>query len=196
MIFCKAPIAGQVKTRLIPSLGEDAACSLHKALATKRITDCLTNEITSIADVYLWCSSELNHPFFEMFDVVKKRQEGENLGQRMAQAFESEDRPGILIGTDCPNLTVDYLRKAIQQLPQYEAIIGPAEDGGYGLIGMNKPTKSVFQKIKWGTSDVCADTCKLFNARYDNWGLLPLLWDVDREADVLRYKQFVGSDDF
>ena len=196
MIFCKAPVAGQVKTRLIPSLGEETACRLHKALAQKRIADCLTTEITSLADVELWCASEVDHPFFETFDVEKELQKGEDLGQRMAHAFEYENKPGILIGTDCPNLSVDYLRNAIHQLPEYEAIIGPAEDGGYGLIGMNKPTNSVFQDIKWGSSEVCADTCKLFNATYNNWGLLPLLWDVDREEDVLRYKQFIESDYF
>lgn len=194
MIFCKAPIAGQVKTRLIPSMGEDAACTLHQALANKRIVDCLTTEVTSLADVELWCASELNHPFFEKFDVEKKLQDGVDLGQRMANAFQSGGKPGILIGTDCPNLTVDYLCDAIKKLPEYEAIIGPAEDGGYGLIGMNKPDNSVFQGVEWGSSEVCAETCKVFNASYDNWGLLPLLWDVDREEDVLRYHQLVASD--
>lgn len=202
MIFCKSPVPGKVKTRLIPAIGESAACELHIELATRQINDCLDPRILALVDVELWCVPDTHCHFFHQFDLPLKMQVGEDLGERMSHAFASLDVPGILIGIDCPDLSVDYILNAITKLESHDAIIGPAEDGGYGLIGLQlygqlneqvstEEIKKVFENILWSTDSVCADTCKAFNQVYDNWALLPLLWDVDREEDHKRYKQRV-----
>jgi len=192
MIFCKSPIPGTVKTRLIPSVGEDAACKLHIELATRQIKDCLNPVILASADVELWCTPDTNAEFFQQFDLPLKLQKGDDLGDRMSHAFESLNVPGILIGIDCPNLSAAYILNAIEKLGTHDAIIGPAEDGGYGLIGLGNmnavSNKKVFENIPWSTDSVCADTCTVFNQVYKNWSLLPLLWDVDREEDIIRYE--------
>jgi rSAM/selenodomain-associated transferase 1 len=202
-IFCKAPIPGEVKTRLIPDLGVESATALHQQMAQRVINLCLATEITDVADVELWCSPSICHEFYDQFDtnstrkgVVRHLQVGNDLGQRMANGFNNgvTRNPAILIGTDCANLDIDYLVHAMSQLENHDAVIGPAEDGGYGLIGLRHPCVDVFRNISWGTENVCAQTCDVLNrleinSQKLNWALLPLLWDVDRIEDVERLNQ-------
>jgi hypothetical protein len=95
----------------------------------------------------------------------------------------------ILIGTDCINLDLAYLRHACLSLQASDAVLGPAEDGGYGLIGLRQPAPEVFRQIAWSTDTVCADTARHFNRVFKSWALLSLLWDLDRPADLLRYQR-------
>ena len=69
------------------------------------------------------------------------------------------------------------------------------EDGGYGLIGLQRAEADVFNDINWGTEDVCSDTCRHFNTLGMNWALMPLLWDVDRPEDVDRWRSFISVSD-
>lgn len=195
-IFCKAPVPGEVNTRLIPALGPASATKLHEAMAQRVVNLCLTPQITKHANVELWCSPTVEHEFYDQFNGRFNRhlQIGDDLGQRMANAFDATRYPAILTGTDCANLDSAYLLQAIAQLANHDAVIGPAEDGGYGLIGLRHPMPQVFQDMPWGTETVCAQTCRVLNhqTRNDlqiNWALLPLLWDVDRMEDVERYRR-------
>ena len=187
IIFCKAPIPGQVKTRLMVELSDIEACSLHAELASGLITECLL-DLAGQVEIQLWVDQA--HSFFDQFDVPKRLQVGANLGDKMYSAFSSCDGPAVLIGTDCPELSSHYIVDAFSQLAQNEQVIGPAEDGGYGLIGLQSAELTFFQDIQWGTDTVCSETCRRFNKRGENWALLPLLWDLDRPADLLRYQQF------
>jgi uncharacterized protein len=190
LIFCKAPVVGKVKTRLIPALGAVAATSLHRELASRLMACCQT---AMLAPIQLWCAPDITHEFFTHSGLDCRQQEGANLGERMSHALTAAlSEPGvesaILIGTDCVNLDADYLQRAFLRLQCADAVLGPAEDGGYGLIGLSEPAPAVFQNLAWGTAAVCAGTAQHFNAQFANWDLLPMLWDVDRPEDVERYQ--------
>ena len=188
LVFCKAPIVGEVKTRLIPTLGADEACTIYKMLSEGTITAALEADLAS---VQLWCAPDTTHEFFTQFNAVDLFvQQGNDLGERMHHALSealNENQRVVLIGTDCPTIDKTYLDLAITALEDHDAVIGPAEDGGYGLIGLRKSSTDYFDNIEWSTDQVCAETCRRFNVAGLNWALLPLIWDVDRPEDVDRY---------
>ena len=195
VILCKAPIVGTVKTRLVPPLTHDEAMKLHVELATRVITMVQTS---GLAPVRLWVSPNATHPFFDRLvdtDVtVTHLQKGADLGERMDLAMthslaEPDVKSSILIGTDCVNLD-----DAIQSLMPAAACLGPAEDGGYGLIGLKRPEPTVFEGMDWGTDSVCAETARAMNKCFKNWQLLSLLWDVDRPEDLERYNSQTETD--
>ena len=193
VILCKAPIAGAVKTRLVPPLTHDEAMGFHVELATRVIS---MVQSSGLAPVRLWGTPNVTHPFFrrlvDLNVTVTHLQEGANLGERMDVAItgslgEPDVKSSILIGTDCINLDATYLEQAIESLTHAEACLGPAEDGGYGLIGLRRPESTVFEGMAWGTDSVCAETARAMNKCFENWQLLSLLWDVDRPEDLERY---------
>ena len=195
LIFCKAPVLGQVKTRLVPMLGEKQALLLYQELTTRMISTCLESEL---APVQIWTTED--HAFFHTFGELGKVghiriQQGDNLGQRMQFALttallESGVQRAILAGTDCPPVDMSYLDKALAALEDHDAVLGPTEDGGYGLIGLWKVQADYFSDIPWSTDSVCADTCSRFNRNGLHWSLLPQIWDVDRPEDIMRYQKF------
>ncbi|XOV89915.1 MAG: TIGR04282 family arsenosugar biosynthesis glycosyltransferase [Pseudomonadota bacterium] len=196
-VFCRAPVAGLAKTRLIPMLGESGAAALHEELAAARIRMSVGS---GLAPVELWCEPSPDHPFFARFgaQVSLHTQVGADLGARMAAALEAglvQAWPGqacaVLIGTDCPSLDAAYLAQALEMLKDHDAVIGPAEDGGYGLIGLRRPVPHAFRHIAWGSDRVAAETCRVFNRERLRFALLPLLWDVDRPEDVERYRRLM-----
>lgn len=140
-VFCKAPVIGSVKTRLIPYLGEHAATRLHERLAKQTIEVC---KASRLAPIELWCMPDTEHDFFQQFaddNTSLHVQQGSELGERMftgiAHALLNERADSVvLIGTDCPTLDSDYLRDALERLGEFDAVVGPAEDGGYCLIGL------------------------------------------------------------
>ena len=191
LVFCKAPIPGKVKTRLLSVLSSSEAADLYRKLAG-RMLDCAID--SSLADVNLWCYPDVTHTFFQKYKdcgVPLYQQQGADLGERMYQAaLHSLAQEGVnrvlIIGADCPTLDEHYLESALNKLDDHDAVLGPAEDGGYGLIGLRKADPAIFSDITWSASEVCADTCKIMNKLNYNWSLLPLLWDVDRPEDLKR----------
>ena len=188
VIFCKAPIPGEVKTRLIATEGIASATRIHEELATRLILECLASDLLREVNIELWCSPTTEHKFYDQFDVPRFLQQGADLGERMLNAFDFSETATQLIGTDCPNLTAEYIQSSFYQLATHDAVLGPAEDGGYGLIGLQVPEPSVFKDIQWGTGQVCSDTCRRLDKLEMNWALLPQLWDVDRPEDVQRWR--------
>lgn len=193
LVFCRAPVVGQVKTRLIPALGEEGATALHAELAQRTLGTCLESRL---APVDLWCEPDIHDPFYRapsLQGVKLHPQVGHNLGERMLRALlqalsAPNIRRAILVGTDLPTLNADYLDRAIACLADHDAVIGPAEDGGYGLIGLSEARVEVFDGIVWGSDKVCAETCRRFNQLGMYWTLMPRLWDVDLPEDVARYR--------
>ncbi|MEX0944003.1 MAG: TIGR04282 family arsenosugar biosynthesis glycosyltransferase [Pseudomonadales bacterium] len=196
LILCKAPVAGAVKTRLMPPLNAQEAAQVHQALAQRLIVESIASRL---APITLFCEPDIHHDFFRQFkdQVSLWPQRGTDLGERMANAFvdgfEQPANGGVLIGTDCPGLDAEYLERAIERLLSHDAVIGPAEDGGYGLIGLREPNRAVFAGMDWGSNTVCAETCRAFNRQRLDFALLPLLWDVDRPADLARYQASRGA---
>lgn len=190
-VFAKAPIPGEVKTRLIPALGEQGAAALYRALTTCAIQVAAG---AGIGPVDLWCAPETGHPFFAQcsrrFGVALHAQGEGDLGARMQRAFAAmlaSSARALLVGSDIPAMTPDYLRAADAALAEgYDAVLGPAEDGGYVLVGLRRVVPGIFERIRWSEPDVLAVT----RARIAHLGWrhleLPVLWDVDRPEDLER----------
>jgi hypothetical protein len=189
-VFAKAPVPGAVKTRLAPALGEDAAARLHAELVRRALTT--ASDVPS-ARIELWCAPDERHPFFQQcardFPIALKVQRGADLGKRMAAAAaeaHADARPIVIIGSDCPALTPSHLRLAAHALRAQDAVVIPAEDGGYVLIALSKPVEGVFDGIAWGGDTVMAQTRERLTTAGARWIELPPLWDVDRPADYAR----------
>jgi hypothetical protein len=177
IVFAKAPVPGEAKTRLIPRLGAWGAARLHvrltlHALSTARAANCGPVELHLTRRHSLFKSARL--------------QRGRDLGERMQRAFR-RSRKAILIGTDCPMLSVQDLQRAARWLRGgYDAVLAPAEDGGYALIGLRKSVPRLFQGIEWGSERVYAETVKKL-AGY-RWRALRRVWDLDRPQDLERLR--------
>ena len=191
MVFAKAPIPGEVKTRLIPALGPVHAAELHKCLTTRIVA---TTVQSGLYTVDLWCSPSSEDTYFQWlqqrYSLSLHRQVGPGLGDRMAFAFQQTLKRSplvVIVGTDCPVLTADVLNKAFEKLTQGEdAVIAPAEDGGYVLLGLRRYSPYLFENIAWGTSDVMNQTKQRLIDMQWRWSELETFWDVDRPEDLKR----------
>lgn len=199
-VFARAPRAGETKTRLIPVLGPEGAARLHERLIHRTLQ---TAQAASPDGVELWCTPDTGHPFFiecaARYDVRLRSQTGDDLGERMHHALEDARRGGahaVLVGTDCPALTAGHLRQAMAWLEEgADLVLGPAEDGGYVLIGAGRAEPELFRAIPWGTAQVLEET----RTRARRLGLgvrsLPVLPDLDRPEDLDRFPELLGDAD-
>lgn len=190
LIFAKAPVAGYAKRRLIPALGADKAAALQARLIEHTLA---TSAATGIP-VELWCAPDASHSFFAecagRYPIILRSQTGRDLGERMHHAFiDALGRSpwAVLIGCDSPALTPEMLIESSQMLEQgCDAVIGPAEDGGYYLIGLRQLELSLFHDIPWGTGIVLERTRERMHALGWGWKELSPLWDLDRPDDLSR----------
>lgn len=188
-ILAKAPIPGLAKTRLIPHLGEAEAARLQCWLLQRTVAAAL---VADVGPVSLWCAPDVDHPDFALcraFGPVSLRQQPVgDLGRRMWTAVkESPATAGTLvIGTDCPVLTPALLRRAAQALREDDAVVLPAEDGGYVLIGMRQAAAEIFSGVDWGSDRVMTQTRQHLRTLGWRWSEPATLWDVDRPADFER----------
>jgi rSAM/selenodomain-associated transferase 1 len=190
-IMAKAPIPGTAKTRLIPSIGAHAAAVLQERLTERTIATALA---ANIGAVTLWCAPDIKHASFldlvmRLRVTLKPQPEGD-LGARMFAAMAASNGPTLVIGTDCPALTAVHLRGAARALHDgAEAVLIPAEDGGYVLIGARAAHPQLFSGISWGTAMVLAETRARIIALRLALAELPPLWDVDTESDLARLER-------
>jgi len=190
-IFAKAPVQGFVKTRLIPSIGIKSATEVYIELLERVVTLAAKSGYKT----QLWCAPDQLHDYFQQ--IVKKHhfilrtQRGDGLGERMKYALGQgleEARSVVLIGADCPVFTEAYLAKAFDALAESDVVLGPAEDGGFVLIGCGKVQKDMFNEVGWGESTVLEQTLGAMAKVGLTSQLLPTLWDVDTLADVERWR--------
>jgi uncharacterized protein len=183
--FARYPVPGECKTRLIPAVGPDGAAKIHRRLVETCITAMRGSGLRSelritgapAADFADWLGSDVS--FVE---------QGEgDLGARLLRA--ASNAPVILIGSDAPALDAARLSEAAAALSHSPAVIGPAEDGGYYLLGLRETWPWLFNDMAWGTSDVFADTMKRFAAHGISPVLLDSLSDVDRPEDLARWPE-------
>lgn len=188
IIFARDPVPGLVKTRLIPSLGEEGACALHLKLLRRTIDTAM--QCTDIV-VELWTDSEI--PSAELHSVIAdhslrlRRQKGADLGQRMHHAIsDALDRSSgvVLIGTDCPDWRAEDLVQAFDQLQGNDVVLAPALDGGYVLIGCRTLAIELFSGIPWGSDQVLAITRSRLRSLEWRWQELPAHPDIDCEPDL------------
>lgn len=198
LIFAKAPVPGYAKTRLISVLGDQGAADLQARLI-RRTVDLAV--VSGLAPVELWISGDSGLEFFDPFrSTIDGRiylQSGPDLGARMGHAFEQTSQAAefaVLIGTDSPPLDIAYLERACAALTEgIDIVLGPAEDGGYVLIGLRCCDPLIFDGIAWGTSEVLRQTRE--RIRQLGWTCheLPALWDVDRPDDIDRLRMYMST---
>ncbi|PKO83801.1 MAG: hypothetical protein CVU17_06890 [Betaproteobacteria bacterium HGW-Betaproteobacteria-11] len=194
-IMARAPVLGKAKTRLIPALGAEGAANLQRWLMQRTVAMAL---VADVGPVSLWCAGDQMHPDFRLCQAygpvsLHAQPEG-SLGHRMlAAARGAATEAVILIGTDCPVLTAGLLREAVAALTTQDAVIFPAEDGGYVLIGMRFPHPALFSDIDWGSEHVMTQTRRRLAALGWRWTEPVTLWDVDRPADYERLAVSIGD---
>jgi len=190
-IMAKAPIAGLAKTRLIPRLGPAGAASLQAWLLRRTVVTALA---TDLGPVSLWCTPEIEHPEFahctSLGALTLKLQPDGDLGQRMHAAIADSPAPvgTLVIGTDCPLLSTELLRQAADVLHDHDAVLIPAEDGGYVLIGLRQPVWRVFEYVDWSSAQVMTQTRQRLAEAGLRWQELSPLWDIDHGADLDRLR--------
>ena len=197
LVFARNPVAGRVKTRLIGPLGPQRAADiyidlLHHTLGVASDTGAGSTRVYIDDDVP-------NYTLQRMLDhhgLPWHKQQGRDLGARMLQAItdalHSASR-AVLIGTDCPEFDPDYLAGAFAALSTNDAVIGPAADGGYVLIGMKGPHAGLFTDIPWGSNRVLELTRQRLSRLHLDWWELPTLHDVDDIDDLARFPQLTGE---
>jgi uncharacterized protein len=191
LIFIKNPQLGKVKTRLAKTMGDAAALEIYNELT--RITR-HNAEILRGGNCHLFYSDyvDLNDAWSnELFE--KSVQATGDLGNRMAtafhQVFAKNQERAVIIGSDCPTLTVEILEKAFQELENHDFVVGPSTDGGYYLLGIRASVAFdlVFENMAWSTDAVLPTTLsKITEGGYSHF-LLPALTDVDEEKDWRAY---------
>jgi len=194
IIFAKAPIPGQVKTRLCPPLTADEATTLHGSF----VLDTLERTRTAVAklklpfDRFLACSPSSTAVFFKIMEERQSvnliDQEGDDLGRRMSRTFDTLFARGyrrvLIVGTDVPSLPLDSYKQALALLENHDLVLGPARDGGYYLIGLNKPMPALFENIPWSTDRVLALTREKAGTLGLSEALLPEWRDIDTLDDL------------
>lgn len=190
LVFVRAPRRGAVKTRLAAAVGDDAALRIYRRLAehTLRETAVLAAGGVRVrvhhapadagAEVRAWLGDG---------PLYLPQAEGD-LGARMedafARAFADGARQVVIVGSDLPDVSADLLRRAFGRLDAHPAVIGPARDGGYYLLGLTAPVRGIFDGIAWSTADVLRATLDRFRAAGIRPAMLEELADVDEAEDL------------
>ena len=194
LVFAKAPEPGLVKTRLVPALGEGPAAVLAARLARRTVAEVAR---AGLASVTLCATPDTSHPFFELLQrhhrVTLVEQGGGDLGARMYRALAAalcQHDAAILVGTDIPGLSAaDLIRAAAYLEDGADAVLGPAEDGGYWLIGLRRShaaLSALFDDMPWGGGTVLAETLRRMVGLGLRAACVAERWDVDRPDDLER----------
>ncbi len=194
IIMLKYPRPGAVKTRLVPALGEHRACALHRALVAHTIAE--AEKFSAYHDASLMVEARVAGAPDQsaarawLGPSVSIREQGDgDLGQRMVHAISTAFAEGaksvVVIGGDCPQLTATHLAQAFASLEQSDAVLGPASDGGYYLIGLRRALPALFHGITWGGPAVFAQTLAAARALSIAPAQLPPLHDVDVPEDLV-----------
>ena len=185
-IFAKPPVAGKVKTRLIPDLGVNKATDVYRY--------CLTQTLeliqTSSFNYEIWLGEQTIDPIFNGQQCYV--QQGDNLGARMLNALSQGlssnlDNSVILIGSDCLDLTLQHLSHASEALEHHDLILLPCYDGGFALIGCRRIDAALFEGVEWSSASVLAQILENAGALEYRVHLLDTVRDIDTLADLNYY---------
>ncbi len=194
LVFAKAPVPGRVKTRLAGRLGKRGAAVLYRQLLDHTLAQAVA---ARLCPVELHCAPDARHGDLRAcrrdHGVILRGQVRGDLGRRMDRALARclERCPfAVLIGGDCVSLGTRDLAAALGALAAgYDAVLGPAEDSGYVLIGLRRPCPGLFQGIAWGEPGVLDATRRRLTRAGLRWLELPTGWDLDRPADLRRWRR-------
>lgn len=201
VLFARFPIAGKVKTRLVPALGAEGSAALHRRLVLRTLRT--AHSLCQSQNVELeirFAGNDTNEMQQWLGDqwLCRPQCEGD-LGQRMAGAFADSFREGspatVIVGSDCPSLTADVLAVAFESLKTNPVVLGPATDGGYYLVGLSKLVPELFRGVAWGTETVLSQSLQILAGQGCKPALLRSLDDLDRPEDVVAWRQIVAGED-
>lgn len=187
--FAREPVAGAVKTRMMPHLSASEACDLHCELVFW--TTCTLLD-AGVGPVELAVAGAPQNPLFarcrDRGVAAVGGQRGDGLGERMYRAMADgllRFERVILVGSDCPGIDGEYLSRAVRALDTAEVVLGPALDGGYVLVGAQKAVpQEMFEGVVWGSDTVLATTRERLQELAVAWTELPPLADIDRPEDL------------
>jgi hypothetical protein len=192
-LMSRAPVAGRCKTRLIPDLGARGAANLTAAMLQDSLV--AFDRLPVARKVLLAAPEDHGVAVLKTFapagwEVVP--QLGDDLGRRMLRAMKTLSGAGdavVLVGSDAPTAPLEPLAQALPRLTgEMRALLGPADDGGYWLIGLTSPSPEVFRDVPWSTKLVLPRTRERLRAAGFTWEELPAAYDVDEPADLARLR--------
>jgi len=201
ILFARYPIAGRTKTRLIPALGAEGAAALHRRLVLRalRTAQGACQAVPADLEVHFDGGTEQAMSHWLGDNARFSPQRAGNLGERMASSFEDSFRTGstatVIIGSDCPGLSPGVVTTAFARLTEAPVVLGPAQDGGYYLIGLNRPMPELFRGIPWGTDRVLADSLAVLERRGWKAAMLNPLADIDRPEDLPLWRRVAAPED-
>ncbi|NQV75631.1 MAG: glycosyltransferase [Bacteroidetes bacterium] len=185
VIFVRNPVLGQVKTRLAKDIGDERACAIYLQLLEHTLQ--ITRGISFRKFIY-YADEVSDYDLWSVPGYTKRKQNGNDLGERMLNSFKELFEQGfnriIIIGSDCLQLQTEHLQEAVVLLESNAAVIGPASDGGYYLLGLTKLYPDLFVNKPWSTDQVFAKTIDDFNNLGISYALLEELSDIDDITDL------------
>ncbi len=192
-IFFRIPEPGKVKRRIAEQLGEDIALRLYRQMLQDTFNNARACRDIKKFGFYIGDLSGFRYP--EWLKLHPQR--GKGLGEKLLNAFEYLFESGYkrvcIIGSDSPTLPSYYIYDAYEQLKYKEVVVGPAEDGGYYLIGMRAMFRALFSGIAWGTPEVLRQTLDRVETAAVSYTLLPEWFDIDRQEDIKRWLNSIGT---
>ena len=196
-VFARAPELGRVKTRLCPPLTSEQALELHTALVADSLDHFGRVERPGLERALL-----LSQPLLDPQDLTVPEawavsiQADGDLGRRLASLFYSAFRRNVtrlvVLGSDSPTLPLDVIHEAFGELERRKAVVGPAEDGGYYLLGASAWIPELFQNIDWGTAEVLSQTTAVLTGKKLDFATLIPWYDIDRSKDLEKLRQEIG----
>jgi uncharacterized protein len=196
IVFQKNLVLGKVKTRLAVDLGKEKTLDIyrHLVISTYKVLQPLKD-----TEIFIFFSDYMEElPLEVPLNFIGYLQKGNDLGERMLNAFIDVFKNGyksaVIIGTDCPYLTKEILMDAFDFLGEKDVVLGPAEDGGYYLLGMKTVIPELFKNIPWSTDKVLELSLDVIRSQKLSFRLLPLLSDIDTLEDWKNYTKSVEKE--
>lgn len=189
IVFAKAPRAGRAKTRLIPALGPTGSARLAEQLLQQTLVEALAAKLGPVELCVTPCLSDPAWREIRLPAELALSEQGEgDLGERLARAAQRWVKNGeavMLVGTDCPELTAQRLRAAAIALENHDAVMHPAVDGGYALLGLRRFHPRIFQDIAWSTDSVAYTTLARCGELGWSVHVAERLHDIDQPEDLV-----------
>ena len=192
IIFTRYPEPGKTKTRLIPALGPDGAADLYRQMAEHTVG--VARDLAQVRGVslevrYEGASEDLMNSWLGD-ELLFREQSGSDLGARMWRSFQDAFDEGVsrvvIVGCDCPGMSGAILDTALERLANWDLALGPANDGGYYLMGLREPHPELFRNVAWGTDRVLDQTVGIARHLQLSVVFVSALDDVDRPQDLLK----------
>ena len=187
LIFVKNAVKGNVKTRLAATLGDETALAIYQDLLQHTAN---STQLLLIRKIVCYTDYVENEDVFSNEKYEKQIQTGDDLGERMQNAFEdafaNDNDQVAIIGSDCFEITTIIIANAFKQLDDCDVVVGPALDGGYYLLALKSDQKALFQNIQWSMNKVLNQTLAICQEKGLKVVQLQALSDIDNENDLKR----------